>query len=79
MSACKRASLFARLLTLAAVVGPPPVLAEGEQDLAKQPQNLVGDVVSLPFELNVMSGVGRSESTAYVLNLKPVYPVRAGK
>ena len=79
MSACKRASLFARLLTLAAVVGPPPVLAEGEQDLAKRSHNLVGAVVSLPFELNVMSGVGPSESTAYVLNLKPVYPVRAGK
>jgi hypothetical protein len=74
----KRASLFATLLTLAVVLGPPPVLADGEHDLAKQSQNPVGDVVSLPFENNLMFGIGPSDSSAYVLNLKPVYPVRVG-
>jgi hypothetical protein len=67
------------VLMLVAAAGSPPVLAEGEQDLAKQSQNPVGDVVSLPFENNVLFGIGPSDSHAYVLNLKPVYPVRLGK
>jgi hypothetical protein len=41
-----------------------PVLADGEQDLAKQSQNPVGDVVSLPFENNVLFGIGPSDSHA---------------
>jgi len=32
----------------------------------------VGDVVSLPFENNVLFGNGPSDSHAYLLNLKPV-------
>jgi hypothetical protein len=67
------------LLMLAAAFGPPALLAEGEQSLAKQSQNPVGDVVSLPFENNVLFGLGPSDSHAYVLNVKPVYPVRLGK
>lgn len=73
-----RASLLG-LVLLAAASGPPPVLADGEQDLAKQSQNPVGDVVSLPFENNVLFGLGPSDSSAYVLNVKPVYPLRIGK
>jgi hypothetical protein len=74
MAAPKRISFYAVLRTLAASFGPPPVLADGEQDLAKQSQNPVGDVVSLPFENNVLFSIGPSDSHAYLLNLKPVYP-----
>ena len=52
------------LLMLAAAFGPPALLAEGEQSLAKQSQNPVGDVVSLPFENNVLFGIGPSDSSA---------------
>jgi hypothetical protein len=44
------------LLMLTAAFGPPSVLAQGEQDIAKQSQNPVGDVVSPPFENNVLFG-----------------------
>jgi hypothetical protein len=79
MVAPQRFSAVAAFVTLAAAFGPPPVLADGEQDLAKQSQNPVGDVVSLPFENNVLFGIGPSDSHAYLLNLKPVYPIRLGK
>jgi hypothetical protein len=79
MSASDRRSVLLGLLMLAAAFGPPALLAEGEQSLAKQSQNPVGDVVSLPFENNVLFGIGPSDSSAYVLNVKPVYPVRLGK
>lgn len=79
MAAINSLFAFAALLTLAVAFGPPPLLAAGEQDLAKQSQNPVGDVVSLPFENNVLFGIGPSDSHAYLLNLKPVYPVGVGK
>ena len=47
-------------------------------DLAKQSQNPLGTVISLPFENNFYYKVGPSDATGYVLNLKPVYPVRIG-
>jgi hypothetical protein len=67
------------LLMLSAAFGLPSVLADGAQDLAKQSQNPVADVVSVPFESNVLFGLGPSDSRAFVLNMKPVYPVRVGQ
>lgn len=52
--------------------------AEGGGDLAKQSQNPLGTVISLPFESNFLFNIGPSDETAYLLNLKPVYPVRIG-
>ena len=47
-------------------------------DLAKQSQNPLGTIISVPFEKNVYTGIGPSDSTAYALNLKPVYPTKVG-
>ena len=57
---------------------PVAVRADGEQSLAKTSQNPVGDVISLPFENNVLFGIGPSDSTANALNIKPVYPIGIG-
>jgi hypothetical protein len=48
-------------------------------DLAKQSQNPLGTIISAPFENNFYFGIGPSESTAYALNMKPVYPVKVGE
>ena len=45
------------------------------EDLAKQSQNPLGTIISAPFENNFNFGIGPSDATAYVLNMKPVYPV----
>jgi len=55
-----------------------PVMAQTEQDLAKQSQNPLGTIISSPFENNVYFGIGPSDSTAYALTWKPVYPVEIG-
>jgi len=52
---------------------------QAQEELAKQSQNPLGTVISLPFENNVNFGIGPSDSTAYILNLKPVYPIRIGE
>ena len=58
------------------------ILEPGEnlgEDLAKESQNPIGNIISLPFENNFDFGVGPEDAFVYSLNLKPVYPVNFGK
>lgn len=50
-----------------------------QEDLAKQSQNPLGTIISAPFESTFNFGIGPSDATAYVLNFKPVYPVKVGE
>ena len=52
--------------------------SQAQENLAKQSQNPLGTIISLPFENNFYFGIGPSDSTAYALNWKPVYPVDLG-
>lgn len=62
-------------LSILLMVTPPAV---AQEDLAKQTQNPLGTIISLPFENTFLFGIGPSDSTACVLNWKPVYPVDLG-
>ena len=58
------------------------ILEPGEnsgEDLAKESQNPIGNIISLPFENNFDFGVGEKDALVYSLNLKPVYPLNFGK
>ena len=50
-----------------------------EEELAKQSQNPLGTIISAPFENSFIFGIGPSDATAYMLNMKPVYPVNFGE
>jgi hypothetical protein len=50
-----------------------------DQELAKESQNPIGNLISVPFENNFDFGVGPEDALVYVMNLKPVYPVNIGK
>ncbi len=50
-----------------------------EEELAKQSQNPLGTIISVPFENSFIFGIGPSDATAYMLNMKPVYPVNFGE
>ena len=54
------------------------VQAWADQQLAKQSQNPIGNLISVPFQNNGYFGIGPSDSSAYVLNIQPVYPVTFG-
>lgn len=54
-----------------------PVSAD--QDLAKQSQNPIGNMISLPMQNNTYFDVGPSEEWANSFQFQPVYPVNFGK
>ena len=62
------------VLTISTLAG-----ADDQEDLAKESQNPIGNIISLPFENNFDFGVGPKDAFVYSLNLKPVYPVNFGK
>lgn len=48
--------------------------AEGESELAKEAQNPVADLISIPFQNNMNFGLEPNHRTQNVLNIQPVIP-----
>ena len=46
-----------------------------ETELAKQTQNPVSDLISLPFQNNMNFDTGPDDKIQNILNIQPVYPV----
>lgn len=56
-------------------IDPSGELDEGtETDLARQSQNPVANLISLPFQNNTNFGVGQFDRTGNILNIQPVLP-----
>ena len=53
--------------------------AIAQEELAKQSQNPVANLVSVPFENNTFFDLGPTEKLANALFVKPVYPTPIGK
>jgi hypothetical protein len=69
----------ARACILAVMAALPSAAhAQTETDLAKQSQNPVSNLISLPFQNNTYFGIGPDDDTANVLNIQPVIPVELG-
>ena len=58
---------------LAVILFACPVSAD--QDLAKQAQNPIANMISLPFQNNTNFGIGPDDETQNILNIQPVWPV----
>ncbi len=54
-----------------------PVSAD--KDLAKQAQNPVANMISLPFQNNTNFGIGPDDETQNILNIQPVLPFSLSK
>ena len=50
------------------------VQADEEEDLAKQTQNPVADLISVPFQNNTNFNLGPNNRTQNILNIQPVIP-----
>jgi hypothetical protein len=78
--------LVRRALTLSLALSLPAARVAAQEEnaaakldrsaLAKQTQNPVADLVSIPFQFNFNSGGGLGDGTLYNLNVQPVIPVK---
>ena len=73
-----RSSVWANAACLVLIPSATAMAGETE-DLAKESQYPIGNIISLPFENNFDYGVGPEDAFVYSLNLKPVYPMTFGK
>ena len=72
---------LAALLVLGILVIPGTARAEDQaaQDLAKESQNPISTLISVPFENNTTFNNGTEDAIVNILNIKPVVPLSIGE
>jgi hypothetical protein len=68
------------LLSLAFLITAAPVFGEESEQskLAKQAQNPIASLISLPIQNNTNFGIGPDDETQNITNIQPVWPFRLG-
>lgn len=73
-----KSSLSALLLVSTALMGvaqDAPDPSKNNEALAKEVQNPVANLISVPFQNNFNFGIGPNEVTQWILNVQPVIPI----
>lgn len=70
--------LVAALLPATAGLAAEPASAQSTTDLAKETQNPVANLISVPFQNNFNFGAGTDDDMVWIMNVQPVIPVPLG-
>jgi len=78
------ATFFVAILLGLKLVGANAAEPSDEQEsqtekLAKETQNPVANLISVPFQNNFNFGIGANDATQWVLNIQPVIPITLNK
>jgi hypothetical protein len=79
---CSFASVFSAILLGLSFVDTKAAESSDDQEtekLAKETQNPVANLISVPFQNNFNFGIGRNDVTQWVLNIQPVIPITLNK
>ena len=79
MSIVKISWALALALTIHVLTGAAPALAQDATALAKQTQNPISSLISVPLQGNWDFGIGDRDATATLLNFQPVIPFAVSK
>lgn len=60
-------------------MAPPSAAAQSNSELAKQSQNPIANLSSLPIQMNITPNSGSDDGTLWVTNIQPVLPKNLGK
>ena len=64
-----------KIITLAMLIVATTMLYSQEKDAAKEAQNPLANIISLPLQNNTSFGIGDSDRSSNTLNIQPIYPV----
>jgi len=78
MNKLRITTLFIAMLFMLGIMASANT-ARASEDLAKQSQNPVSSLISVPFENNLNFNAGPEDKTDYILNIKPVIPMSFSK
>jgi len=53
--------------------------SKSTEELAKETQNPVANLISVPFQNNFNFGIGPNDTTQWVMNVQPVIPITLNK
>ena len=78
------ATFFAIISFTVALVGANAAESGDDQEsqtekLAKETQNPIANLISVPFQNNFNFGIGPNDATQWVLNVQPVIPITLNK
>ena len=79
MKTKKEAICIALLMFLVFTTDPGYAQEKGHTDLAKQAQNPIANLISLPLQNNTNFGIGPDDETQNILNIQPVWPFSLGE